>query len=236
MKKFHQTTVLNHFAEFANPNRQNGIMTWNRTPGGLWLMYEICKTFNPKSILEIGFGTGLTLGLMIEACDSDTSITTVDIDFQHRPTVQRLFANSLENVKFVETDSRALELSSTFDLVLVDGNHSYEYVTSDLNTALAAAHDQSIICVDDFPTKDVGRAISDIMQNTGWKPFIAGFREIFFYKSRNDIDSAVQSIFNKVPIKQVFGELQLFGHSVVVCNMDLLNLDFFTKQVTLLDL
>ena len=77
--KLYQSTVLNNIDQFqCNPGAQHDLM---RDHAGTFLMWKLIEYFQPQSILEIGFGCGQSLGLMIEASKECKRIVSVDHNF-----------------------------------------------------------------------------------------------------------------------------------------------------------
>lgn len=158
---------------------------------GFYLYWKICEYFRPKTVLEIGLFEGLTFGLMFESTDSDATYMCVDRDLTPKKHFDTLFGNDpkYDSITFVETDSKHLSVNQKFDLVHIDGNHSYDYVKNDLEKVLPLLHDQSILIMDDTTKEqpDVARVIDEyLLGQHGFVPFLAGSREMFFHKSEHD--------------------------------------------------
>lgn len=99
--------------------------------------------FKPKTILEIGFNRGSSaLSFLLASEPWGAVVYSVDVRRNVQPCVdylQELFPNRFH---YIKTDSaRLLEDGlfplETVDLVFIDGNHSYEYIRKDTETAFA---------------------------------------------------------------------------------------------------
>jgi predicted O-methyltransferase YrrM len=151
-----------------------------RYPNDMFLLWKTCEYFKPKSILEIGFFAGQSLGIIIEASGPDAHFTSVDTSYRLRDTFDHLFPST--NGKFMSIDSKDIELNEQFDFVHIDGDHSYEYVLNDVNKVLPLLHTNSIICMDDFKLPDVAKVIKEqLLGQNNFVPFISGDQEMFFH-------------------------------------------------------
>lgn len=118
---------------FYRPNYERGI-----------LVYALIRTFKLNSVLEIGTGRGMVTFCAAKAF-SDMGIKgrimTIDAkpDEQFFENVKRVFPSEwFDMIEFIKGDSTSVlnELNrrgtQPFDLVYVDGDHSYEGTKSDL--------------------------------------------------------------------------------------------------------
>jgi hypothetical protein len=147
-------------------------------------MIDYINKFNVSNMLEIGTFAAGTAYVLAKAFPNK-SITTVDVNnFEHyftigdhsehlktiqsnypkiniRPDsitkIQQIYKNECPNITLVEGDWRLLDVSS-FDFIIVDGNHDIDVVLSDLTYAYDNIKLPGIIMVDDcvFPyIKDI---------------------------------------------------------------------------------
>jgi len=98
----------------------------------------IVKEFNCKNILEIGTGPGESLMAMSEN-NPHAHITSVDIEYAHKAYDKLMFRMHnmyndypLNNVTFIKGDSAKLDMLAWWDLVLIDGGHTYAQVKKDI--------------------------------------------------------------------------------------------------------
>jgi len=113
---------------FYRPNYERGI-----------LIYSLIKKYNIKSFLEIGFGRGYATfcaaHAMMEA-DIDGRIVTVDpaIDEEQLKMLGSVFPKEwFDKIEFIKNRSDAVlpRIEESFDMVYIDGDHSYAGTKSD---------------------------------------------------------------------------------------------------------
>lgn len=118
------------------------------------LLYRITNYFNPKTILELGTSLAISTNT-INIATNNSEITTVEgsesifnwnnknisnSDFSKTKFVNSLFDEYLENLN--EEDK--------FDMVYIDGNHTYEATIKYFNILKNHTHKSSIIIFDDI--------------------------------------------------------------------------------------
>lgn len=134
---------------------------------------EFFKTQEIKNVLEVGAWLGLSTKFFAERAELIVAIDTWQGSDCHKSGEHgvsiggRDYVRSLEllldqflfnlrgyeeKVCPIKTDSRsAFDLKlPMFDLVYIDGDHSYELVHNDINLALKLTNKGSIICGDDY--------------------------------------------------------------------------------------
>ena len=130
--------------------------------------YAIAKYYAPKSILEIGVRYGYSLASMM--CGGASSIKKVvgyDIDQYEENSLSIADSNIKMHLSSLDIDCR-LELKNSqsisrldevYDIIHIDGDHSYHGKLHDLNLALRHSR---IIIVDDYNhLPDVRKAVDD---------------------------------------------------------------------------
>ena len=98
------------------------------------LISALIKKYNISSVLEIGFGRGYSSICAAKALDElglDAKIFTIDPNFDknHISMLKNIFPSSwMERIVFYSGSSRDVlpEIDCNFDLVYIDGDHSYE--------------------------------------------------------------------------------------------------------------
>lgn len=185
--KLHQSTVLNNLNKFqCNPGGRDNLM---RDREGIYLIWKTIEYFKPRSILEIGFGCGQTLGLMLEAAGNTCDrIVSNDISYKNKKKeFNNLFPNN--KVEFIETSSKNLKLKEKFDFIMIDGDHSYDMVCHDISLSLSLINDNGILCIDDYFFDSVDRAIHDtLIDQSDFVPFLCAGQQIFFHHTNHSVD------------------------------------------------
>ncbi len=121
-------------------------------------------------IVEVGrFHGGSTF--LLACANPDVPIWSIDVDPQDDARLRRLLAENRvgRNVELIVGDSQRDELPEigAFDLLFVDGDHSYEGCLADLEHLVPrlAPHGQ-IVLHDCYAESDVQRAVLDFAQST----------------------------------------------------------------------
>ena len=188
--KLHESTVLNNIDKFQcnkNSNVRDGLM---RDREGIYLVWKTIEYHQPKSILEIGFGCGETLGIMIEAAGENcTRVVSNDITYKNKKTqFDQLFPEN--QIEFIEMSSRDLQLNEKFDFIMIDGDHSYQGVCYDINSCVPLLHKNGILCIDDYWWPEIDRSIQDTLINpqSEFVPFLCAHQQIFFHHRDHSVE------------------------------------------------
>ncbi|MFH2138908.1 MAG: class I SAM-dependent methyltransferase [Candidatus Omnitrophota bacterium] len=124
--------------------------------------YSYGRHFSPKNILEIGVRYGYSLISQVKGAQtSDSFVNAVGIDNQSYESGSERIA--YDNIKAVTdkfklinadsqkvTDLREYVGDMKFDLIHVDGDHSYKGCLHDLNITKEVLADKGIIVIDDI--------------------------------------------------------------------------------------
>jgi len=201
--KLHQSKTLKHIDRFSWTKYVNGRYWLPRDCIGFYTYWKVCEYFKPKTVLEIGFYEGLTFGLMFESTDADTKYVCVDINFSRKESnFDLIFKDDpkYDSITFIETDSKNLELTQLFDLVHIDGTHTYEYVKNDLLKVLPLLHKNSILIMDDVTEHhpDVNQVIKTfLLGQHDFVPFLSADREMFFHHVSHSADDFLDNFIVK---------------------------------------
>lgn len=111
------------------------------TSEDVFLLKDIIDKTQSKNILEIGFNIGSScLGWLLSS--PDTCVTAIDIhyplksiEFIKNEFPGRFAFNNMDSKDLVYDDVKN-QLQNQFDLILIDGDHSYEAVVRDLENSL----------------------------------------------------------------------------------------------------
>ena len=124
------------------------------------LLFRFTNYFNPKKILELGTSLGLSASYMAKAAPR-AEISTVEgcpntIAFAKQLPARypELVLSSLKNTEFINSEFddflNRIKAAQTFDLVYVDGNHTYEATINYFNLLLKHTHPNSVLIFDDI--------------------------------------------------------------------------------------
>lgn len=201
--KLHQSETLKHINRFGWTQYNHGRYWLPRDCIGIYTYWKICEYFKPKSVLEIGFLEGLTFGILFESTDVDTKYVCVDINFSSKEKYfDFIFKDDpkYDSITFIETDSKNLKLTQSFDLIHVDGDHTYEYVKNDVLKILPLLHKNSILIMDDVTehNPDVNTVIKELLLGQhDFVPFLSADREMFFHHVSHSADDFLDNFLSK---------------------------------------
>ena len=111
-----------------------------------------------KKILEIGFNAGHSSELFLSATDCEKMIS-FDINTHSYLKIGREFITKKfrSRFQFIEGDSReqipkyaASHSQETFDLIFIDGGHSFNVCFSDIMNCGQLAHPETLVIIDDY--------------------------------------------------------------------------------------
>jgi predicted O-methyltransferase YrrM len=188
VKKLYQSKIFSHAQMFKINDNQ--FMT---THEAMFLLYKTLTYFQPKSVLEIGFGAGQSAGIILESTLPGTKIISVDKSNQYHDQFNKIFPNN--GIEFMHLDSRNLSLNHNFDFVFIDGDHEYEGVYNDLTKCLPTLHRGSILCMDDYlHFNGVSKVIKDyLLGQNDFVPFLCGEQNMFFHHYTHDANKFLDS-------------------------------------------
>jgi len=126
------------------------------------------------TIAEIGLNAGHSANTFFHSCPNLTKLVSFDIN-HHKYTaiaaeyLARTYKNCFE---FVAGDSILTILhyakqfpSQKFDLIYIDGNHTFEYCYRDILNCKSIAHSGTIVWVDDYNFNTVSRAVQKLLHD-----------------------------------------------------------------------
>ena len=176
MRDFDQCRVIQNHRDFN--------LDYSRNWCDAFALHHLCRVFDPRSVLEIGYCQGFSFGLMFDSCSDHTRFTSCDITYGHD-----ILCNMIETApraSFFETDSLEFYPDGKFDFVLIDGAHDYQHVQHELLAISSQLTENAMVIMDDFDCveyPEVGIAIKDSIGQTDLVPVLAGHQQIVL--SRN---------------------------------------------------
>lgn len=116
--------------------------------------WELVRRYRPRSICEIGVRAGYFARTMLAAAGAGATYYGIDNDSSSHGGAQGAHTYAEEMLQGYQyeiqiCDSHSLErLPADYDLIHVDGDHSYEGCMADLELVLP--HARGVVLVDDF--------------------------------------------------------------------------------------
>lgn len=163
------------------------------THEAMFLLWKTLVYFQPDCILEIGFGAGQTMALILEATESAKNIVSVDKGCRYQNSFNQLFPDN--EICFLQQDSKNLNLTNKFDFIIIDGDHDYQMVRNDVEKCLPLLHQDSILCMDDYLFFDgVSKTVKEyLLGQHGFVPFLSGLQNMFFHHQNHDVNMFLDS-------------------------------------------
>lgn len=149
------------------------------SPADRAFYYHLIRLIKPKFGLEIGTfkaGTTEVLASAMQANGTGLLVTIDPFGADRVPPIMEQWPKSLQEYVsfspstsmdfFIALDGNPVE----FDFVFVDGNHTYEFVTFDLNMSARWLAPGGIIILDDYDQPGVFHAAKEFLAaNPGWE-------------------------------------------------------------------
>ena len=95
---------------------------------------NICNMTNPSSILEIGFRRGNSALMWL--LNSSATLLSIDIEEFPIKSIQLLESTFKDRFSYRQCDSQNLNLDSTYDLIFIDGDHTFVGLRRDVEMSL----------------------------------------------------------------------------------------------------
>jgi predicted O-methyltransferase YrrM len=175
-------------------------------------LLRIIKKQNPKSILEIGVDEGENALRLISAIpkkDNLSNIRYVGVDLfslmtsdiarheasqipKSKQDVEFLITSNFPNIEFELFEGNSNEILKTikekFEIIFIDGGHSYETVKKDVELSESLLSDGGLIILDDYTNRNaevkagygITRLVSELDKNK-WDIQISRLPDLFWH-------------------------------------------------------
>lgn len=161
--------------EYLKNHQVHVIIEGYCTPEQVEQFKTALKLYNKKirRIAEIGFNAGHSSEMFLETC-ARSKVVSFDINYHAYTKIglqymQKKYRNRLT---FIEGDSKSAIPTFSgsnpgvkFDLIYIDGDHSYQGCLTDILNCKALATKDTILWVDDYNFAPVATAINECVQN-----------------------------------------------------------------------
>jgi hypothetical protein len=128
---------------------------------------QLARRLDLRSYLEIGVCEGDTFRL-IEIADR----TGVDPEFRFDPDSLRN-QNTRLCAEASDIYFSSLSLAVKYDVIFIDGLHTFEQVSRDFSNSILHTHDQSVIVLDDTFPNDVYSSLPDPKDTSRFRQMVA---------------------------------------------------------------
>lgn len=134
------------------------------------LLYRLCNYFKPETVLELGTSLGLSSLYMSHAAPKANIISIEGCPNTYAFAKQLIASNGVTNIQTInQSFDDAFETvlkNKKFDLVYIDGNHTYEATIKYFNELLKNTNENSVLIFDDvYWTEGMTKAWEEIKAN-----------------------------------------------------------------------
>ena len=154
-----------------------------KSPRLLQLVFRLVNYHQPKQIIEIGTGVGLTTIYLAKACPYAQVLTLTGTTEVPPLTEQGLATNGLNNVTMVtgelgKTFKTIVEKTDALDLVYVGGKNTKDFSLSIFNLCLTKANEHTILIFDQIYWN---KEMQNAWQNIKNHPQVAITVDLFWF-------------------------------------------------------
>jgi len=119
------------------------------------LIFRLVNYFQPRNVLELGTGPGITAAYIASACYKSTTVTVEGNPALYRVATRVLKITELTNVRLIHADfATAIDQFKNqhryLDFLVLDGDHSFEKTMQYLNSLKPLLHSNSVVVVHDI--------------------------------------------------------------------------------------
>lgn len=150
---------------------------------------EVLETYSPiTSVIEIGLNAGHSADHILKTCPQIQKFVSIDINIHPYSTLaieyfSKKYAGAFQ---FIQGDSHVIVPDyathfpkQKFDLIYIDGSHTYEGSFGDIQNCEKLAHPDTILWIDDYHLLGSGQAILGAQ--------IEGLIEVIAYHESSDL-------------------------------------------------
>tara|TARA_B100000242_G_C42933584_1_gene432979 strand:- start:42 stop:773 length:732 start_codon:yes stop_codon:yes gene_type:complete len=133
-----------------------------------------------KNILEIGFNGGHSSELFLKF-NPESTITSIDLGYWYYCKFGSEFLRKCypgrTNIIFKDSinalkDFNTLSQGTYFDLIYIDGNHTYEYALSDMLNCKKFSYKETVVLLDDVVADSKYRTLSNSAPTKVWNELL----------------------------------------------------------------
>ncbi len=160
-------------------------------------LYKIIKKYKPKNLVEIGFAVGISTLFMLCALEKDAEL--ISVDPYQKIQWDKFGLINVDNIlkeqnlpktthKFIEDYSKNFfkNTNKSYDLVFIDGDHSYQGTMIDLFGAKKLLKKNGLMIIDDVIHNDVKNALNNFLKkNNNFEKIKVDVSTMNFYIKKN---------------------------------------------------
>jgi predicted O-methyltransferase YrrM len=211
--KFQETRFWKNYSLYSKVIEQSS----TRCSIDAVIYWKLLTHFQFNQVLEVGVNEGHTTGLILES-NLDCKILGIDPIEQHQ-LLYKIYPEYQDRFTFIESMSQDVTLvDQEFDFILIDGDHDYLPVKSDLENFLPRLKKSGVLAIDDYQWPGVARAIKELHdQNTGWIPFIRAAQTEFWHHESYDRGDFLDSLLTDTISKFILIDNQVNEFNNTIC-------------------
>jgi predicted O-methyltransferase YrrM len=213
VKKFQSTKFWQNYTQYDKVIEHSSM----RSTVDAVIYWKILTNFSFNEFLEIGVYQGLTTGLFFETSPG-AHVTAID-PTDRLDLFYKNYSEYKEQFTFINNQSQKITLDKMYDFILIDGDHSYLPVKTDIEKCLPMLTKTGILAIDDYKLPGVALAIEDLYNlKTDWVPFLRAEQTEFWHHRECDRGLFLDSLFTDPISKFIFirNEVDKFNNTICV--------------------
>lgn len=219
--KFSETKFWQNYHLYE---KEVGNSTTRNVSDGIMIL-EFLQYYNPTRILEIGVNQGHTTSLFLEGSPK-SCVVGIDLKDLTEP-----FHYDKDRFDLIIHDSTTFDFSSIdkFDLILIDGDHSYAARRVDIINSIKLLSDDGVILLNDYTMAGVA-SNRDLLKSRGLVPFMQLEQCEFWHKPHCDRSNFLDEF-----LDHIYSNF-IFFYNISELDQTILKvkpLHFFTNELSL---